>query len=152
MKSTLVPVAFLALLGSFPSSTIGALVFARTIQGQALCAKHELRETQECQTAIRVVTDRNSVIYYADPNRIERESHAELCQSNPPATATGTVWERGGKRHMGLMHIEVTSERSPDALPAGDDSAGSSGGPTKNQSQIDAHNEAHAAKTDNQAD
>ena len=116
MKTTLFTVAFLALLGSFPTSAIGALLFAKTIQGDALCAKHELKETQECQTAIRVAAGTKPVVYYAEPNHLERDFHPKVCRSTLPVTATGTVREREGKRHMCLKDIAVSPQRCLNAL------------------------------------
>lgn len=46
MKTRLLTLGTLALLGSFPSSTAAALVLDKTIVGDAVCAKCELKETE----------------------------------------------------------------------------------------------------------
>ena len=47
MKTALSITTGLVLLSSFPSSTVGALVFAKTIQGEGFCARCELKETEK---------------------------------------------------------------------------------------------------------
>ena len=107
MKTALSITTGLVLLGSFPSSTVGDLVFAKTIQGESLCARCELKETEKCQTAIRVQEDKRQVVYYAEDNRVSRDFQAKVCESVKPVTATGTVRERGGKLLITLKEIAV---------------------------------------------
>jgi hypothetical protein len=107
MKTALSITTGLVLLSSFPSSTVGALVFAKTIQGEGLCARCELKESKQCQTAIRVREDKRRVVYYAEDNRVARDFQAKACESVKPVTATGTVRERGGKLLITLKEIEM---------------------------------------------
>lgn len=105
MKTWLLTLGTLALLGSFPSSTAAALVLAKTIVGEALCAKCELKETEKCQTAIREKVGDVKTIYYATDNQVARKFHSKVCKDAVKVTAVGTVRERDGQQQITLKDI-----------------------------------------------
>lgn len=106
MKTLLLTLGTLALLGAFPSSTSAALEFIKSVKGDALCAKCELKETEKCQTAIRVQDGDKKVIYYATDNQVAQDFHAKVCKATMKVIATGTVRERNGRWQITLMEIQ----------------------------------------------
>lgn len=105
IRNWLLTLGTLALFSSFPSSTEAALVFAKTIAGEALCAKCELKETEKCQIAIREKAGDASIIYYATDNQIARTFFPKVCKEVVKVTAVGTVRERDGHRQITLKDI-----------------------------------------------
>lgn len=81
---------------------------SKKLYGEGLCAKCELKETDKCQTAIRVPEGDRKVVYYAKDNDVAKAFHPKICKSVEPVKAVGNVQEKDGKRHITLTHIEVT--------------------------------------------
>jgi len=79
----------------------------KTLKGDGLCAKCELKETEKCQTAIRVKESDKTVIYYAKDNKVATDFHKHLCTSVEKVVATGEVKEVDGKKHITLTKIEL---------------------------------------------
>ena len=107
MKNTLFTVAGLLLLSAFPSAAVELPEHHKKLYGEGLCAKCELKETEKCQTAIRVTEGDRKVVYYAKDNDVAKAFHPKICKSVEPVKAVGNVQEQEGKRHVNLMHIEV---------------------------------------------
>ena len=107
MKNTLFTVAGLVLLWSFPSAAVQIPEHQKTLYGDGLCAKCELKETEKCQTAIRVTEGDRKVVYYAKDNDLTKAFHSKICQLVEPVKAVGNVQEKDGKRHITLTYIEV---------------------------------------------
>ena len=113
MKTLLLTTGVLALAGLLAPCANAALVFAKTIQGDALCAKSGLNETEDCQTVIHVGDGTRLAAYYAAPNRLERDFHMQICGATAPVIATGTVRQQDGQRHISLLDIAVTQAETP---------------------------------------
>jgi hypothetical protein len=112
MKKNSMKTMLLALAGSvlLPVSAIAANELPehhKKLYGEGLCAKCELKETEKCQTAIRVTEGDRKVFYYAKDNDVAKAFHSKICKSVEPVKAFGNVQEKDGKRHITLTHIEV---------------------------------------------
>jgi hypothetical protein len=107
IKNILFTVAGLALLPAFPSAANELPEHHKKLYGEGLCAKCELKESEKCQTAIRVTEGDGKVVYYAKDNDVAKAFHPKICKSVAPVKAVGNVQEKDGKRHITLMHIEV---------------------------------------------
>ena len=79
----------------------------KTIKGEGQCAKCSLKETKECQTAIKVKTGDKTVTYYLVQNDVAKKFHKSICQSTEKVTATGTVKEVDGKQEFTATKIEL---------------------------------------------
>jgi hypothetical protein len=100
MKTTLL-IAAIAVLCNLPAQAAD-----KTIKGDALCAKCELKEAKACQAAIRVKEGNKTVVYYADQNQVAKDFHDKICSATVPVKATGEVKEVDGKKHITLAKIE----------------------------------------------
>ncbi len=78
-----------------------------TITGEGQCAKCSLKETKECQNAIKVKTGDKTVTYYLVQNDVAKKFHKSICQSTEKVTATGTVKEVDGKHEFTATKIEL---------------------------------------------
>jgi hypothetical protein len=107
MKNTLFTVAGLVLLSALPSAALDSPERHKKLYGEGLCAKCELKETEKCQTVIRVTEGDRKVVYYAKDNDVAKAFHAQICKSVEPVKAVGNVQEKDGQRHITLTHIEV---------------------------------------------
>ena len=102
MKTTLLTAAIAALC------ILPALAAEKTIKGEAMCAKCELKEAKECQAAIRVKEGKKTVVYYAEQNQVAKDFHSKICSATVPVKAHGEVKEVDGKKHITLAKIEET--------------------------------------------
>ena len=78
-----------------------------TIKGEGMCAKCSLKETKDCQNAVKVKTGDKTVTYYFVKNDVAKKFHGEICQATKKVTATGTVKEVDGKQEFTATKIEV---------------------------------------------
>src|SRR5690348_2708633 len=70
-----------------------------TLKGQVVCAKCELKEAKTCQTAIQVKEGGRDVTYYFKDRGKAEEYHEAVCGGGrKPATVTGVVSEKDGKK------------------------------------------------------
>ena len=100
----------LATAGLFLASTTFqgfAAEKTKTITGDGQCAKCSLKETKECQNAIKVKTGDKTVTYYLVQNDVAKEFHGKICKSTEKVTATGTVKEVDGKQEFTATKIEL---------------------------------------------
>jgi len=79
----------------------------KTITGEGQCAKCSLKETKECQNAIKVKTGDKTVTYYLVQNDVAKKFHGKICQSTEKVTATGTVKEVDGKHEFTATKIDL---------------------------------------------
>ena len=77
------------------------------LEGEAVCAKCELKEASACQTAIKVTKDGKTETYFADNNDVAKKFHKNVCHDNAKVTAEGAVSEKDGKKVITLSKIEV---------------------------------------------
>ncbi len=79
----------------------------KTLTGEALCLKCELKQTRKCQNAIRVSVDGKNLIYALDDNKVSRGFHSKVCQATVDVSAEGTVAEINGKLEFTASKIQV---------------------------------------------
>ena len=83
----------------------------KTITGDAVCAKCALKETKECQNAVKVKEDDKEVTYYLEGEE-SKKAHSKLgiCSAKKDAPikvkVTGTVSEKDGKKVMEVSKME----------------------------------------------
>jgi hypothetical protein len=81
---------------------------ARTISGEAMCAKCELNLQDQCQTVIQVKEGDKVVSYYVAANAVAKAFHPKVCKGPEKVTATGTVGTVDGKQVLTATSIAVT--------------------------------------------
>lgn len=79
----------------------------KTLTGEALCLKCELKQSRTCQNGIRVSVDGKEVVYALDQNKVSRGFHSKVCQATVKVSAEGTVAEINGKLEFTASKIEV---------------------------------------------
>ena len=80
---------------------------SKTINGEAMCAKCELKSQDTCQTVIQVKEGGMVVTYYVAPNEVAKSFHGKICHDTAQVTATGTVSMVDGKQTLTASAIEV---------------------------------------------
>jgi hypothetical protein len=81
---------------------------AKKLEGEATCAKCNLKIATACQTAITVTgADGKKEVYLADQNDVAKGFHKTICQSTEKVTAEGVVTEKDGKKTIALTKVEV---------------------------------------------
>jgi hypothetical protein len=111
MKTILTILPALALAGILSTLTARAEHHEKTLKGEALCAKCELKEADKCQTAIRVKDGDKTTIYYAKDNKVAQDFHKHVCSATVKVVAAGEVKESGGKQHITLSKIELNEKK-----------------------------------------
>jgi len=107
MKTILTTITALTVVGWLSTAAARADNHEKTLKGEALCAKCELKETEKCQTALRVKEGGKTVVYYAKENKVATDFHKNICTSVEKVVATGEVKEVDGKKHITLTKIEL---------------------------------------------
>lgn len=79
----------------------------KTLTGEALCLKCELKQARTCQNAIRVSVDGKDLIYALDQNKVSRSFHSKVCQSTVAVVAQGTIADINGKLEFTASEISV---------------------------------------------
>jgi hypothetical protein len=79
----------------------------KTLTGEALCLKCELKQSRTCQNAIRVSVDGKDLIYALDQNKVSRSFHSKVCQSTVAVVAQGTIADINGKLEFTASEISV---------------------------------------------
>ncbi len=87
-----------AIIGGF-----GFAAFAEKIEGEAMCTKCAMKETEKCSTAIK--TDKGVV--YCEQNDVVKAFHKQICEENKKVVAEGTITEKDGKKVATIEKIEV---------------------------------------------
>ncbi|NLH15969.1 MAG: hypothetical protein GX455_05270 [Phycisphaerae bacterium] len=84
-----------------------------TLKGEAVCAKCILKQTPECQLAMRVETGGLSLAYFLEPNDVFKQFEASLadkkldwCKTPVKVTATGAVAQIEGKPIFTATRLE----------------------------------------------
>ena len=78
----------------------------KTLKGEGLCAKCELKETSKCQNAVRVEENGKKVVYYLEDNDVSKAFHKKVCTSVTKVVAKGKVSEKDGKKWIDVTSIE----------------------------------------------
>ena len=79
----------------------------KTLSGEALCLKCELKKSRTCQNANRVSVDGNEHLYILDQNKVSRQFHGQVCQSTVKVSAEGSVAEIDGKLEFTATAIKA---------------------------------------------
>ena len=79
------------------------------IAGDAMCAKCELKQTDECQMAIKVKdTDGKSETLLVENNKIAKDFHNKICKETRAVNGEGTISEKDGKKTVTLSKIYLS--------------------------------------------
>ena len=62
-----------------------------TIKGLGMCAKCELKETAQCQNAVKIVKDGKELIYLFADNDLSKDFHKNVCTSTVNIIAVGDL-------------------------------------------------------------
>jgi hypothetical protein len=94
----------------FATSTFGANADkgkARTVTGEAKCAKCALKEAEKCQTVIQVENKKGKTVnYYLTDNEVSKAFHKTVCEGPSKVTATGTLKKVHGKNEFTVSRID----------------------------------------------
>ena len=82
----------------------------KTITGEGMCAKCELKETKSCQNAVKVKEGGKTVTYYLVHNDVSKKFHGTVCKTTEKVKATGTVKEVDGKMELTPTKIDLVKE------------------------------------------
>jgi len=90
----------LSLLAIFALALAPAVMAAdQKIEGEAVCAKCQLKTADKCRAAIQVTSaDGKKEVYLTEANDQSKELHSEICKGGKPATVEGTVTEKDGQK------------------------------------------------------
>ncbi len=105
----LIPMLAVAVLFSGVTLVIAA---EKTIKGTACCAKCTLKETKQCQAAVKVKEGDKSVVYYLKQNAVAKKFHKNICPPNSTkkVEVKGDVEEVDGKQVLDPESIEIVEE------------------------------------------
>lgn len=109
MKSFTAVLCALALLGGVSAvrATADEADAAKTITGDAKCAKCLLKQTTDVhQTAIQVKEGDKTVTYYLVANDVAKKYDKKVCEKAEKVTAAGTVKTVDGKLQLTATKIE----------------------------------------------
>jgi hypothetical protein len=102
-----IPTLCLLSVGLLLAGVARAADEVRTITGEAMCAKCELKLQDKCQTVIQVKEGGKTVLYYVAANDVAKAFHPTVCDAPAEVTATGTVKTEGGLQVLTASSIEV---------------------------------------------
>ena len=78
-----------------------------TLKGTLLCAKCVLKETKECQSAIRVKEKDKDVVYYFKDKGASETYHEPICGGDrKEGSVTGLVATKDGKKWITPKKVE----------------------------------------------
>ena len=79
------------------------------LEGEAVCAKCNLKQVSACQAAITVTgADGKKETLLADNNDVSKAFHKEICQDTKKVKIEGVVTEKDGKKTIALTKIVAT--------------------------------------------
>jgi hypothetical protein len=81
---------------------------AKTITGEAKCAKCMLKEADKCQTVIQTEDKKGKMVsYYIADNEVSKAFHHNVCTEAKKVTATGTIKKVDGKNEFTASKIDL---------------------------------------------
>lgn len=94
----------LALVVGFVSTAVAD----ETVTGKLTCAKCSLKKADQCQDVL-ITTDAagKTTEYYVEKNDVAK-AYGHTCKGEKPATVTGAVSEKDGKKWIEASKIEKT--------------------------------------------
>jgi len=79
------------------------------LEGDLVCTKCKLKETEACGNALIVKEGKKDVTYYLDDKGAKEAYHKACCTKTAPATVTGgKVTDKDGKKTSEGGKVEVT--------------------------------------------
>ena len=79
------------------------------IAGDAMCAKCELKQTDECQMAIKVKnTDGKEETLLVENNQVAKDFHKTICKETKAVNGEGTITEKDGKKTITLTKVYLS--------------------------------------------
>ena len=98
----------LALLSTILAVALPAFAADTKLEGEATCAKCDLKLADKCQAAVVVKTaDGKSETYLSEPNDQAKALHKEICKGGKSAAVEGTVSEKDGKKMITITKYEL---------------------------------------------
>jgi hypothetical protein len=91
------------------TTIIAALVlpaFAETLEGEATCAKCDLKQVEKCQFALTVEKNGKKETILAAQNDVAKNFHENICKDKVKVKVEGTVAEKDGKKMITLTKVE----------------------------------------------
>lgn len=82
----------------------------KTIKGEGLCLKCELKKADQCQNGIRTTEDGKEVLYTLEHNDVSKAFHKNLCSGTAKVVAVGTVKKDGDKMILVVSKIELDKD------------------------------------------
>lgn len=79
---------------------------AETLEGEATCAKCNLKLVEKCQFAITVEKDGKKETILAEQNDVAKKFHENICKDTVKVKVEGTVAEKDGKKFITLAKVE----------------------------------------------
>jgi hypothetical protein len=102
-------IALVAVLALIAAGTAGWAGDEVTLKGNIVCAKCTLKkaDAKECQNVLLAKgTDGKDVEYYLARSEAA-DAVGEVCTANKPATVTGTVTEKDGRKWLTASKVET---------------------------------------------
>lgn len=97
----------LSLLAIFSLVSIG-FAADQKLEGEAVCAKCQLKQADKCQTVIQVTTaDGKKEVYETEAGDKAKELHSEICKGGKPVSVEGEVSEKDGKKTIKVTSFTV---------------------------------------------
>jgi len=81
--------------------------FGEELQGEATCAKCNLKTADKCTLALTVEKDGKKETILAEQNDVAKGFHKQICQDTKTVKVEGTVTEKDGKKVIALTKIEA---------------------------------------------
>lgn len=81
-------------------------VLAETLEGEATCAKCDLKKAEKCQFALTVEKDGKKEVILAEQNDVAKKFHENICKDTVKVKVEGTVAEKDGQKLITLTKVE----------------------------------------------
>lgn len=95
-------------LSTLLALALSPAVFAEKLEGEATCAKCDLKTADKCRAVVVVKgADGKSVTYLSEANDQAKALHKEICQGGKPASVEGTVTEKDGAKQINITSYTI---------------------------------------------
>jgi hypothetical protein len=79
---------------------------AEKLEGEATCAKCDLKLVDKCQFALTVDKDGKKETILAEQNDVAKKFHENICKTSMKVKVEGTISEKDGKKFITLSKVE----------------------------------------------
>jgi Family of unknown function (DUF6370) len=79
---------------------------AEKLEGEATCAKCDLKQVDKCQFALTVEKGGKKEVILADQNEVAKKFHDKICKETVKVKVEGTITEKDGKKTIALAKVE----------------------------------------------